>query len=173
MKAFYRIAGAIALGLAIAFTWNPIVLSYTLNTTDWSYASFPVVKFQAYTSGYAPQGRKNPVTGLFVPHWGLDIAAPHGSPIVSFWDGAVTQVKFKSTGCGNEITTKHGRWESRHCHCQNILVKLGQPLVSGQPIATIGSTGSATGPHDHWEVYFNGRILDPARVINAMQKAPR
>lgn len=168
-----KILAAIALSLAISLAWNPLTLAYTLSSTDWSYASFPVAQFQGYTSGFAPKGRTNPVTGRFVPHWGLDIAAPEGSAIVSFWDGTVVSVKIKDTGCGNEVTTKHGRWESRHCHCQTVLVKPGQFVSSGQAIATVGQTGGATGPHDHWEVYFNGRILDPARVISAMQKATR
>lgn len=94
-------------------------------------------------------------------HTGIDIAAPVGSLIVAADDGTVDAVGWVAVG-GRRVCVQHAAGlESCYYHASASLVSVGQRVARGQPIALVGMTGATTGPHVHWEVTENERIVDP------------
>ncbi len=94
-------------------------------------------------------------------HTGVDIAAPVGSIIVAADGGTVSKLGWQGFG-GNGVCLAHaGGLESCYFHTSATLVNLGQRVVRGQPIALVGMTGVASGPHLHWETRLRGQVVDP------------
>jgi peptidase M23-like protein len=94
-------------------------------------------------------------------HTGIDIAAPFGSIIMAADDGVVDAAGWVQVG-GRRVCVQHAEgFQSCYYHTSAALVSIGDHVVRGQPIALIGMTGATTGPHVHWEVKENGRIVDP------------
>lgn len=94
-------------------------------------------------------------------HTGVDIAAPYGSIIVAADDGVIDAAGWVQVG-GRRVCVQHAEgFESCYYHTSAALVSIGDHVARGQPIALIGMTGATTGPHVHWEVKENGRIVDP------------
>ena len=94
-------------------------------------------------------------------HTGVDVATPFGEIITADDDGVVTFVEWYPVG-GNRVCVQHtGGLESCVYHTSVPLVFTGDRVARGQPVALIGMTGLTTGPHVHWEVKLNGRIVDP------------
>jgi hypothetical protein len=114
----------------------------------------------------APRRFIRPVAGavsqfLQGSHTGVDIAAPYGSIIVAADDGVVDAAGWIQVG-GRRVCVQHtDGFESCYYHTSAALVSIGDHVARGQPIALIGMTGATTGPHVHWEVKENGRIVDP------------
>ena len=107
-------------------------------------------------------GRRNLGLGTSTFHRGLDIAAPTGSTIVAARTGTVTFAGWSSQGYGNLIKIRHaGGAETWYAHASRILVRVGQSVSQGEPIALVGSTGISTGPHLHLEIHVAGRAIDP------------
>ena len=97
-------------------------------------------------------------------HAGLDFKAGHGQPIVAVTDGRVLSAG-RAGGCGNAVKLRHdGGIDTRYCHMSRIAVNRGQSVRRGQVIGYVGSTGLSTGAHLHYEMYRNGRAIDPASV---------
>lgn len=122
------------------------------------------------TSGYGP--RRHPITGRVRLHAGIDIAAPIGTPIIAAGCGTVTKASNGDNGgYGNmiEITHSNGTF-TRYAHINHrgIRVRQGQAVTSGQHIADMGSTGSSTGSHLHFEVHPNG-----GAAVNPISFLPR
>jgi hypothetical protein len=116
------------------------------------------------TSNWSDQ-RMHPIFHEELPHPGIDVAAPTGTPIVAAADGVVTSV-FENGGYGRMVIVNHGRGlVTRYAHCSRFLVQQGQRVKRGDIIAEVGSTGIATAPHLHYEVLKNGRPLDPDLYI--------
>jgi murein DD-endopeptidase MepM/ murein hydrolase activator NlpD len=110
--------------------------------------------------------RISPFTGERQLHDGLDIAsAQPGAKVVATADGVVTRTGSEE-GYGKVVAVNHGYGiVTRYGHNSEILVKEGQRVKRGDPIALVGSTGRATGPHVHYEVRVNGVPVNPARYI--------
>ncbi|MDR1410014.1 MAG: M23 family metallopeptidase [Oscillospiraceae bacterium] len=125
--------------------------------------------------------RANPVTHKLGWHGGMDIAADAGTEIVAAYPGIVHRVSADEIS-GNYVTLNHGRqgniseqtssdekaplgFQTFYCHASKILVHEGDTVEAGQPIAVVGSTGQATGPHLHIELRLNGLCYDPAGVL--------
>ena len=107
-------------------------------------------------------GRRNLGLGTSTFHRGLDIAAPTGSTIVAARSGTVTFAGWSAQGYGNLVKIRHaGGAESWYAHASRILVRVGQSVSQGEPIALVGSTGISTGPHLHLEIHVSGRAIDP------------
>ena len=107
-----------------------------------------------------------PVAGMIVQfvqgrHTGVDIAAPFGSLLFAVEDGVVDGVGFVPVGGRRVCVMDTDRLESCAYHTSLSLVSVGDHVVRGQPIALIGLTGQTGGPHVHWEVKSNGRIVNP------------
>lgn len=107
-------------------------------------------------------GRRNLGLGTSTFHRGLDIAAPTGSTIVAARSGTVTFAGWSTQGYGNLVKIRHaGRAETWYAHASRVLVRVGQSVSQGEPIALVGSTGISTGPHLHLEIHVGGRAIDP------------
>ncbi len=116
------------------------------------------------TSGFLDQ-RMHPIFHEELPHPGIDVAAPTGTPIVAAADGTVINV-FNNGGYGLMVVVNHGRGlVTRYAHCSRATVHIGESVKRGQKIAEVGSTGIATAPHLHYEVLENGQHVDPKKYI--------
>lgn len=117
------------------------------------------------TSGYG--WRVHPISGKRKFHKGLDIANSHGSPIRAAADGTVIQASTGwNGGYGTSIKIRHANgYVTHYAHLSSLSVKVGQKVSAGQVIGRMGSTGSSTGSHLHFEVYKNGKTIDPPDVL--------
>ncbi|GAA6144217.1 M23 family metallopeptidase [Thalassolituus maritimus] len=110
--------------------------------------------------------RADPFTGRSAWHAGVDFAGKDGSDIVSVAAGVVTYSGDRY-GYGNLVEVNHGNgYTTRYAHCKEIKVAVGDIVRKGDVVALMGSTGRSTGPHVHFEVYKNGRTVDPAAYIH-------
>ena len=108
--------------------------------------------------------RRHPILGYRRMHAGLDYRASRGTPIVAVTDGRVVSAG-RAGGCGITVKLDHGgKLETRYCHMSRMAVRRGQTVQRGQVIGYVGSTGLSTGPHLHYEMYRNGRSINPASV---------
>ncbi len=115
------------------------------------------------TSGFGY--RSDPFTSKRAFHRGVDIVAPAGKEVVATGDGVVTRAG-RSQGLGNAVYISHGfGLVTRYGHMSEILVKLGQRVQRGDLIGLVGATGRATGTHVHYEVYLDGRAVNPLGYI--------
>ena len=106
-----------------------------------------------YTDVFGPRGSRM--------HTGIDFPAPSGTPVLAARAGVVTVTRWLE-GYGNTVALKHKFGVSTvYAHLSAILVKPGAHVVVGQPIARVGATGSATGPHLHFELRVRGAAIDP------------
>jgi murein DD-endopeptidase MepM/ murein hydrolase activator NlpD len=107
-------------------------------------------------------GRRNLGMGTAAFHRGLDIAAPSGTTIVAARTGTVIFAGWSDRGYGNLVKIRHaGGAETWYGHASRILVRVGQSVKQGEPIALVGSTGISTGPHLHLELHVRGIAVDP------------
>lgn len=110
--------------------------------------------------------RADPFTGRSAWHNGVDFAGKEGADIIAVAAGMVT-FSGDRYGYGNMVEIDHGNgFKTRYAHCKKLSVKLGDIVSKGDVIALMGSTGRSTGPHVHFEVYKNGRGVDPASYIH-------
>jgi murein DD-endopeptidase MepM/ murein hydrolase activator NlpD len=117
------------------------------------------------TSGFGI--RFDPFTGHPKPHEGLDFAGPMYTPIYCTAPGIVSFAGQKN-GFGNIVEVDHGNgFKTRYGHMASIAVQAGQKVTVGSRLGALGNTGRSTGPHLHYEVWVNGRPLNPARFIKA------
>lgn len=94
-------------------------------------------------------------------HYGLDIAAPTGTPIYASESGVVTYAAW-SGNYGYLIKVQHaGGYETYYAHCSKITTSVGAEVSKGDIIGLVGSTGRSSGPHVHLEVRLDGKTLDP------------
>ena len=98
-------------------------------------------------------------------HMGLDLRAPQGTPVYASADGIVSASESSGT-YGNVVIVDHaGGLQTVYAHHQRNLVRVGDPVRRGQPIALVGHSGNATGDHLHFEVRWNGGTVDPRTVL--------
>jgi murein DD-endopeptidase MepM/ murein hydrolase activator NlpD len=117
--------------------------------------------------------RKDPFTGRLAFHSGLDFAAANGSKVLAAGAGTVTFVG-KMSGYGNVVEITHASGlVSRYAHLSAFIVKKGDTVAVGTPIARVGSTGRSTGPHLHFEVRRSDKPLDPVRYLNTGKSVAR
>lgn len=106
------------------------------------------------------------------PHFGTDIAAPEGSPIVAPADGVVRLAETDLYLTGGTVIIDHGFGiYSSYLHMSRLDVRVGQALHQGDMIGAVGKTGRATGPHLHWGLNWNEIRLDPALLVPPMPAA--
>ena len=109
--------------------------------------------------------RTDPFTGHRAWHNGVDFAAKAGSEIIAVAAGVVTW-SGERNGYGQMVELDHGEeYATRYAHNSKNLVQVGDFVKKGDVIALMGSSGRSTGPHVHFEVYKNGRAVDPASYI--------
>ena len=157
--------------------------SSQIAATTWQGASFPVENFQAYTSPFGY--RSSPYGGYTQEfHYGLDMAAPEGSYIRTWWSGKVVEVSDDSN-CGTSVVVDSGSWTHIYCHMQGhvetengkkylidreggIQIWEDQQIQAGARLGRVGMTGRTTGPHLHWGLKYDKNWVDPALVLRAM-----
>ncbi len=114
------------------------------------------------TSGYGM--RRHPILGYLRMHAGIDFAAAWGTPIYAVSDGIVSYAG-RHGGHGNYVRLDHGGGiATGYAHMSRIAVPAGYRVRAGQVIGHVGSTGLSTGPHLHYELYRNGKTVNPQSV---------
>ncbi len=100
--------------------------------------------------------------GYHSQHRAIDIANATGTPIVAADGGYVTFAGWSPVGYGYMVTLDHGNgFTTLYAHLNQWYVNPGQSVVPGQVIGAMGSTGRSTGPHLHFEIRYNGALLNP------------
>jgi murein DD-endopeptidase MepM/ murein hydrolase activator NlpD len=116
------------------------------------------------SSGFS-SARMHPIHNRALPHVGLDISAPRGTPILSAANGRVVFAGRRG-GYGLMVEIDHGYgYSTVYGHAAQVLVRNGQRVERGDVIARVGSTGLATSPHLHYEVRVGGRPVNPLNYI--------
>lgn len=113
------------------------------------------------TSGFGK--RRHPILGYARAHQGVDFGAGTGTPVLAAGDGVVVRAG-RWGGYGNWLQIRHaGGWETGYAHLSRYAKGLrpGQRVRQGQVVAYVGSTGMSTGPHLHYEVWQQGRRVNP------------
>ncbi len=107
------------------------------------------------------------------PHFGIDIAAPKGTPVKAPAGGAVTMVHNGMFFSGGTLIVDHGHGlSSSFLHLSKILVKVGDQVAQGETIAQVGATGRVTGSHLDWRINWFDQRLDPAFFVPPMTQEP-
>lgn len=110
--------------------------------------------------------RNDPITGRNAWHNGVDFAGKEGADVVTVAAGVVVYAAVRN-GYGKMIEINHGGgFSTRYGHHKELIVKVGDIVKKGQVVALMGSSGRSTGPHVHFEVYKNGRVVDPSSYIH-------
>jgi murein DD-endopeptidase MepM/ murein hydrolase activator NlpD len=124
-------------------------------------------RWQIPTSGYRLTARFGSSGGLWSSdHTGLDLAAPSGTAIVAVANGVITNTGWAGAYGNQTIQTLADGTEIWYCHQTDIAVSVGEHVVGGQQIGTVGSTGNSTGPHLHLEVRpGGGDPVDPFQAL--------
>ena len=114
----------------------------------------------------SPYGnRSHPVHGEIRFHTGVDISVPPGSEVKATAEGIVSLAGWTENS-GIVVVVEHGHgFSTAYAHNQKALVKVGQRIVRGETIALSGSTGISTGPHVHYEIWKNGRHINPTGYL--------
>lgn len=115
------------------------------------------------TSGFG--GRADPFGGGGQYHKGIDFKASVGDPVLAVADGVVSFAGVKG-GYGNVVDVDHGNgYVTRYAHNSRLTVRAGDLVRVGQEVAKAGSTGRSTGAHVHFEVWENGRVVNPRKFL--------
>jgi len=110
--------------------------------------------------------RNDPINGHRAWHNGVDFAGKEGSNVVTVAAGVVVYAAPKD-GYGKMVEINHGSgFTTRYGHHKELLVQAGDIVQKGQVIGLMGSSGRSTGPHVHFEVFKNGRVVDPSSYIH-------
>jgi murein DD-endopeptidase MepM/ murein hydrolase activator NlpD len=110
-------------------------------------------------SPFGPRGRSGRL------HKGIDIKAPHRTPLVATADGVVSYAG-SQRGYGKVIKIDHGNGlTTLYAHLTRVDVKQGQPVARGATIGLLGRTGNASTPHVHYEVIKDDRVVNPAEYL--------
>jgi murein DD-endopeptidase MepM/ murein hydrolase activator NlpD len=116
------------------------------------------LKHMASGFGY----RTDPFTKARKMHEGMDFTAKTGTPIFATGDGVVARADNTVSGYGNHIVIRHGfGYETLYGHLSKYKSRAGQRVKRGDIIGYVGSTGRSEGPHLHYEVHKNGKVVNP------------
>ncbi|MGB7952312.1 MAG: peptidoglycan DD-metalloendopeptidase family protein, partial [Candidatus Binatia bacterium] len=129
-----------------------------------SFLRFPL-EFSNITSEFA-HARFHPLLKVNVPHTGVDFAAKRGTPVRAVGDGVITQSGWNGP-YGKAIDIQHdSTYMTRYAHLDRLAtgIRDGVSVVKGQVIGYVGSTGRATGPHLHFELYKDQQYIDPLGI---------
>ena len=123
--------------------------------------SYPLSKIKV-TSQFG--NRKDPFTGKSVKHSGLDLRAKY-EEVYAMMYGQVIKIGSDKRS-GNYITIKHGDYTVSYCHLSQVLVKKGQLIAPGEPVAISGNTGRSTAPHLHITLKYKRKRINPLIILN-------
>ncbi len=118
--------------------------------------------------------RVHPVSGARHVHSGVDLAAPAGRAVHASENGVVSFIGTEPRGYGKYVVIRHdGGYASYYAHLSAFepTLRTGARVVRGQRVGAVGSTGTATGPHLHFEVRRHARLVDPIALVQATKAA--
>jgi len=124
------------------------------------------LKFSRISSSFSAS-RFHPVLKIYRPHFGVDYAAPTGTPVMSIGDGTIIAKAYQPAGGGNYLKIKHNSvYTTSYMHLSGYAsgISTGVRVRQGQVIGYVGATGLASGPHLDFRVFFNGSPMDPLKV---------
>ncbi|WP_417942287.1 peptidoglycan DD-metalloendopeptidase family protein [Flavobacterium sp. RS13.1] len=106
--------------------------------------------------------RIDPFTKVRKMHNGMDFTANTGAPVYATGDGIVARADNTASGFGNHVVIRHGfGYESLYAHLSKYNCRPGQRVKRGDVIGYVGSTGRSEGPHCHYEVHKDGKVVNP------------
>ncbi|HET6245606.1 MAG: M23 family metallopeptidase [Bacteroidetes bacterium] len=106
--------------------------------------------------------RTHPIYKIQHLHTGLDFSAPTGTEIYATGNGVIVSADSESRGYGNNVVIDHGYgYQTLYAHMSTFAVKPRQKVKRGDVIGYVGSTGTSTAPHVHYEVIKNGQKINP------------
>lgn len=109
--------------------------------------------------------RIHPIHKIRKMHNGIDFTAPTGTPIQATGAGRVVKAG-SGSGFGNHVIIDHGYgYKTLYAHMSRLDVREGQTVKRGQPIGKVGSTGTSTAPHCHYEVHYRGMPINPIQFV--------
>lgn len=115
--------------------------------------------------------RKNPVTGNYRFHNGIDLASPSGTTVYASRGGEIVFAGYNSL-LGNHVIINHdNNTQTIYGHLEKILVELNQKIITGYTIGKVGSTGQSTGPHLHFEIRINGKAQNPDDLVKKNKRS--
>ncbi|TAH26134.1 MAG: M23 family metallopeptidase [Cytophagales bacterium] len=130
------------------------------------YSSIPAIQpisnkeLKALASGFGM--RIHPIYKVKMMHTGVDFAAVRGTPIYATGDGVIKATIRNLGGYGNEIEINHGYgYITKYAHLEKFSVREGQKVKRGECIGYVGTSGTSTAPHLHYEVIKNGEKVNP------------
>lgn len=124
-----------------------------------------ILPTDGWLSSRFSQSRMHPVHNRPLPHEGIDVSAPTGTPIMAAAKGRVTRSGW-IVGYGLTVEIDHGYgFSTLYGHASKLIAQVGDEVTRGDVIAQVGSTGITTAPNLHYEVKVNGVAQDPSRFI--------
>jgi murein DD-endopeptidase MepM/ murein hydrolase activator NlpD len=123
------------------------------------------VRFSRISSRYS-HSRLHPILKIRRPHYGVDYAAPVGTPVYAIGDGKVIETSYKPEA-GNMVRIRHNSvYTTAYLHLRNYAkgIRVGKTVRQGDVIGYVGNTGLSTGPHLDFRFYKNGYPIDPLKV---------
>ncbi|OCB78101.1 M23 family metallopeptidase [Flavobacterium crassostreae] len=106
--------------------------------------------------------RTDPFTKARKMHEGMDFTANTGTPIYATGDGVVARADNTASGYGNHVVIRHGYgYETLYAHLSKYNCRAGKRVKRGDIIGYVGSTGRSEGPHLHYEVHKDGKVVNP------------
>ncbi|HKK92901.1 MAG TPA: M23 family metallopeptidase [Longimicrobiales bacterium] len=124
-----------------------------------------ILPTSGYLSSRFSNSRLHPIHGRELPHEGVDISAPKGTPILAAAKGTVIRAGWVA-GYGQMVEVDHGYgYTTRYGHASELLVRVGQQIERGAMIARVGASGIATSSHLHYEVRVNGEPRNPMNFV--------
>lgn len=133
--------------------------------TSFSLMRAPLARPYRMSSPFNPK-RKHPITGKIRPHRGVDYAAAKGTKIFAAGDGVVIAKRTHSGGYGKHVIIKHNDiYQTLYAHMSRFPknLRVGSRVKQGQVVGYVGTTGSSTGNHLHFEIKKYGNQIDPVK----------
>jgi hypothetical protein len=110
--------------------------------------------------------RLHPIHKIFKMHAGIDFSAPQGTDIQVTGDGVVAKVEHDRRGYGLHVVVDHGYgYQTLYGHMSSSNVRVGEKLKKGHLLGKVGSTGTSTAPHCHYEVHYKGKPVNPIDYV--------
>lgn len=155
---------------SIASEINSYYASLSVSDPGYTYTGNGIFTWPLSTGGTLTSNygyRIHPISGVRKMHTGIDLAAPAGTPILAAESGTVSLVRKLGTGYGWYVVVSHGsNISTLYAHMSSIIVSEGQAVSRGQKLGGVGTTGSSTGNHLHFEVRVNGSHVSPWGYIS-------
>lgn len=149
---------------AVADDYSDKTIFVNKEDTDFEVMVWPVPDFTNISRNFGK--RVHPITKEEKMHTGIDIPGKAGIDIIATAGGKIVLAEFDA-GYGKTVIIDHGNGlATLYAHCSELLVKEGEEVTSGTVIGKIGTTGSSTAPHLHFEVRKDGEAVQPLDYIN-------